>query len=260
MVKEILKSNVVDRIISMVKARDQMKLSKQLKKKKGDRVIIPKLEEANLAGKGVPCTLILTEGDSAKSLAMSGIQRLGRDHYGVFPLRGKLLNVSEITIKQLTENEELKSIVKILGLEFNKNYTSANQLRYSSVMIMADQDNDGSHIKGLILNFFNTYWPSLCNVNGFLKEFVTPIVRCRKGDRTLDFFSLPDYQKWSESEESSGWKIKYYKGLGTSTDKEAQEYFSQLNKHQITFSFNTPAESTQALELAFNKKNADMRK
>lgn len=87
--------------------------------------------------------------------------------------------------------------MKILGLEFNKNYTSVNQLRYSSVMIMADQDNDGSHIKGLILNFFNTYWPSLCLVNGFLKEFITPIVRCRKAEQVLDFFSLPDYQKWS---------------------------------------------------------------
>lgn len=172
-----------------------MKLSKQLKKKKGDRLIIPKLEEANLVGKA-ECTLILTEGDSAKSLAMSGIQRLGRDHYGVFPLKGKLLNVSDVSTKQLMENEELKNIVRIIGLEFNKEYTNTNQLRYTCIMIMADQDPDGSHIKGLLLNFIHTFWPSLCKIPGFLKEFITPIVRCRKGDRVLDFFSLPDYYVW----------------------------------------------------------------
>jgi DNA topoisomerase-2 len=124
---------------------------------------------------------------------MAGIQRLGRDSYGVFPLKGKLLNVNDITPKQLMENEELKSIIRIIGLEFGKEYTSTNQLRYTSIMVMADQDNDGSHIKGLILNFFHCFWPSLCRLPGFLREFVTPIVRCRKGEKTVDFFSLADY-------------------------------------------------------------------
>lgn len=64
---------------------------------------IPKLDDANNAGgRGSDkCTLILTEGDSAKSLAISGLSVVGRDHYGVFPLRGKLLNVREATTAQV---------------------------------------------------------------------------------------------------------------------------------------------------------------
>ena len=68
------------------------------------RLVIPKLEDANLAGKSNKCTLILTEGDSAKALAMCGIEKLGRDFYGVFPLRGKIFNVKDMTIKQVMEN------------------------------------------------------------------------------------------------------------------------------------------------------------
>lgn len=85
-------------------------------------------------------------------------------------------------------------------------------------MIMADQDNDGSHIKGLVINFFETFWPSLCRIKGFLKEFITPIVKCKKGNNSINFYSQVDYRKWEESGED-GWTIKYYKGLGTSTAK-----------------------------------------
>jgi len=67
-----------------------------------------------------------------------------------------------MTVKQVMENNELSSVVKIMGLTFGKVYKNTNDLRYASVLIMADQDNDGSHIKGLILNFFYTFWPSLC--------------------------------------------------------------------------------------------------
>lgn len=76
---------------------------------------IPKLEDANDAGtaKSVDCTLILTEGDSAKTLAVSGLGVIGRDRYGVFPLRGKLLNVREATTKQLLENAEINNIIKV---------------------------------------------------------------------------------------------------------------------------------------------------
>lgn len=99
-------------------------------------------------------------------------------------------------------------------------------------MIMADQDHDGSHIKGLVINFIHHFWPSLLQAPGFLQEFITPIVKVSKGNRQLSFFTYPEYETWREATNGGkGWTIKYYKGLGTSTAKEAKEYFANLDRH-----------------------------
>ena len=95
---------------------------------------------------------------------MSGIQLVGRDHYGVFPLKGKLLNVRDAGNYMLTNNTEIQNLMKIIGLQLTKDYSNPDNfstLRYGCVMIMADQDNDGSHIKGLVINFFEHFWPTL---------------------------------------------------------------------------------------------------
>lgn len=100
-----------------------------------------KLSDANNAGgrNASQCTLILTEGDSAKGLAIAGLSVVGRDNFGVFPLKGKLLNVREAKHDTIMKNEEISAIKKILGLQHNKQYTSVKDLRYGSIMIMADQ-------------------------------------------------------------------------------------------------------------------------
>ena len=146
---------------------------------------IAKLDDANDAGgrNAESCTLILTEGDSAKSLAMAGVEVVGRDKYGVFPLRGKLLNVREANAKQISENQEIQNVIKILGLQAGRKYEDLKSLRYGSIMIMADQDYDGSHIKGLVINFIHHFWPELIRINGFLKEFTTPILKATKGSQ-----------------------------------------------------------------------------
>jgi DNA topoisomerase II len=102
---------------------------------------LPKLSDANNAGtkNAKNCTLILTEGDSAKSLAVAGLAVVGRDDYGVFPLRGKMLNVREAKHDQIMKNEEVQNIKKIMGLQHNKDYTDTSSLRYGRLMIMTDQ-------------------------------------------------------------------------------------------------------------------------
>jgi DNA topoisomerase-2 len=102
---------------------------------------------------------------------------VGRDYYGVFPLKGKLLNVREASHAQIMKNEEIQNIAKILGLTFGKVYENCSSLRYGHLMIMTDQDHDGSHIKGLLINFLHHFWPSLLLVPGFLQQFITPIVK-----------------------------------------------------------------------------------
>lgn len=126
---------------------------------------------------GNQCTLILTEGDSAKSLAVSGLAVVGRDNFGVFPLRGKLLNVRDASPSMVSNNAEINAIKQILGLQHGKVYESTDSLRYGHLMIMTDQDHDGSHIKGLIINLLDHFWPSLMKIPGFLLEFITPIVK-----------------------------------------------------------------------------------
>ena len=162
--------------------RAENKLGKATAGKKTSKLTgIPKLDDANEAGtrNGAGCTLILTEGDSAKTLAVSGISVVGKDYYGVYPLKGKLLNVREANVKQVTENKEISDLVKIVGLQYKKKYETMDDiktLRYGKVMIMTDQDQDGSHIKGLVINFIHHNWPSLLKLP-FLEQFINPVVK-----------------------------------------------------------------------------------
>jgi DNA topoisomerase-2 len=239
--KSIEKCGVIDSIMSYAKFKQNQALKRMGGTKKTKLTGITKLDDANNAGtaKSRDCTLIITEGDSAKSLAVSGLSVVGRDYYGVFPLKGKLLNVRDATHAQIMKNEEIMNLVEIMGLKFNSVYTEENikTLRYGHLMIMADQDHDGSHIKGLVINFMHHFWPSLLDVPGFLQQFITPIVKCTKGKKSETFFTLPEYESWKEStgNDAKGWNIKYYKGLGTSTSSEAKEYFSNLDIHEIHF-------------------------
>eukprot|EP00835_Amoeboradix_gromovi_P000945 NODE_36_length_31474_cov_0.342438.p1 type:complete len:1203 gc:universal NODE_36_length_31474_cov_0.342438:25140-21532(-) len=261
-IKKLISSSIVEQCIDFLK----LKTNKDLKKTDGSKrsVIsgIPKLDDANNAGTRLAknCVLILTEGDSAKSLAVCGISVVGRDNYGCFPLRGKLLNTRDANTNQVLANQEIQNLKKILGLQHNKKYTNVDSLRYGSIMMMADQDSDGSHIKGLIINFLDTYWPSLLQVDGFLKEFVTPIIKATnsRAKQSEIFFTLPEYNSWKESH-STGWSCKYYKGLGTSTAADAKVYFSNLTTHIKPFLPSTPIDR-EALLLAFSKSKADERK
>lgn len=200
--KQVLASGIVERVQSWARYKATAELQRATGGKKATRFVgIPKLDDANYAGgsKAPDCTLILTEGDSAKSLAIAGMSVVGRDYFGVFPLKGKLLNVREASHKQIMGNVEIQAIVTILGLTYGKVYDSVRGLRYGHLMIMADQDHDGSHIKGLVLNFLHHFWPSLLAVRGFLREFITPIVKAVKGATTHTFFTLPEYIAWKES-------------------------------------------------------------
>lgn len=236
---------------------------------------IPKLEDANLAGskRAADCTLILTEGDSAKALAVSGLAVVGRDKYGVFPLRGKLLNVRDMSVRAALENTEVAAIIQILGLDFKRTYEGEDAaqrgLRYGRVMIMADQDVDGSHIKGLLVNMLHTYWPKLLEsaVPGgpaFVEQFITPVIKARQGSKLREFFSVKEFDAWRRAgatgESSHGaWHIKYYKGLGTSTSAEGRQYFSQLDKHRKQFVW-SGIDDGQLIHMAFAKDRTDDRK
>ena len=291
LVESLGKLGLLEEAKHLLEAKSLREVKKTDGKKRTVLRGIVKLEDALMAGtaKSNECTLILTEGDSAATSAISGLKEVGREKWGVFPLRGKLLNVRDITIQKFNANEELTAIKKILGLEQGKKYKDVSELRYGRVMVMADQDNDGSHIKGLLMNLFHTEWPGLMQ-SGFLCTLLTPILKAFKGKSVLSFYSIPEFNAWKgtsapilpltdvimkesnekkDGEESKealrdardardmrGWKIKYYKGLGTSTPAEAREWFKDL--HEIQYIWDEKTD--ESINLAFNKKQADDRK
>ncbi len=255
--KKILTLGIVNKVLSFAEFKEN-KNAKKTDGIKKSKINIPKLDDANWAGtkKSEQCILILTEGDSAKSMAISGLSVVGRDRYGVFPLRGKLLNVREASITQITNNAEITNLKKIIGLETGKEYKNVKSLRYGKVMIMTDQDHDGSHIKGLVLNMFHSMWPSLLKLD-FITSMITPIVKVTKGKAVKSFFNLSDYDEWIEkTSDYKKWKTKYYKGLGTSSSSEAKEYFKNMKMNQYLHTEST----NESVNLAFNKKLADSRK
>ena len=259
-----------DVVLAAARAREDQSLRKQMSSRRGTvrggRMLgIPKLDDANLAGgpRSADCTLILTEGDSAKALAVAGVSVVGRDKFGIFPLRGKLLNVREASARQVGDNAETNAIRQILNLQHGKEYDSTQGLRYGRVMLMTDQDHDGSHIKGLIINMFHTFWPSLLRQPGFLHEFATPIVKAKhkrkKKAAPESFFTLAEYRQWlNRVPDREAWGIKYYKGLGTSSAAEAREYFRDLDRHTLEFQWDAGADD--CVDLAFSKRRSDDRK
>lgn len=239
-IKSFAKTGIEEEVINFTRLKDESAL-KTSDGKKTRSIKIDKLEPARYAGtrQSYKCTLILCEGDSAKGTVLEGLEN--RDYYGVFPLRGKLLNVREATLKQLVENEEIKNIKKIMGLKQGKVYNDLSELNYGSILIMTDQDTDGIHIKGLIINFIHYWWPSLLKHNGFVKTLATPIIKTwkktdKKQEKKLIFYTLTDYHNWKNTIDNIKlWNIKYYKGLGTHKDTEAAECFQDIDDKIINF-------------------------
>lgn len=264
-VEKIAKMGVMDMACQLTETKDSAKTKKKMDGTKTRNVRgIANFVDANHAGtdKSKDCILILAEGLSAMSGIVSGLKSEDRNTVGIYPLKGKVLNVRGAT-KDISENRELADLIKILGLEIGRTYENMDainkSLRYSKVMFMSDQDLDGSHIKGLCINLFHSMWPSLVKVEGFLSFMNTPILRATKGNQVLRFYNEGEYEKWKQSEGGhlKGWTMKYFKGLGTSTATEFKDYFA--NKKIIHFQ-HLGESSDNAVDMVFNKKRPEDRK
>ena len=274
-IKKFSVTGIFDQILMMAKIKDQAILKKTDGKKTTKILGYPKLEECSFAGtkRSNECKLILTEGDSAKSMVMSARNVIGSEKYGIFPLRGKLLNVREANPKQLLENEEITAIKKILGLQHGKDYKDTSDLRYGGIILLTDQDSDAFHIRGLLINAIHYMCPSLINLNTFITCLNTPIVKAtnQKTKNTTPFYNLIEYEEWKNDNNIKDYNIKYYKGLGSSNKSEACEYFDNIEDKLVYYTtteedyptvvkklYNDPV--LEAITLAFQKNRADCRK
>lgn len=257
----VKKISKIEGIVDAALERSMQRLMTKTDGAKRSAVNVPKLEDASKAGtaESHKCTLVLTEGDSAKTFAISGLSEVDRRYWGVFPLRGKLLNVRDASARQVAENQEITYLKQILGLQHGKEYERIDGLRYGRVMILTDADSDGIHIKGLVLNFFHSFWPSLLRLN-FVCTMNTPVVKVFKGSQPIKvFYTVREYKAWKDSvPDLKGLRIKYYKGLGTSTAVEAKEYFKEVGKSTVTFCKDETGD--ESMELAFRRNQAGKRK
>ena len=265
-VDKVAKMGVMDLACSLTEAKESRVAAKKTDGSKTKSIRgIANFIDANDSGttKSNNCVLILCEGLSALSGIVSGLSSDDRNVIGIYPLKGKLLNVRGESVGKISANKEITDLKKILGLENGKVYESMEDvnknLRYGKIMILCDQDTDGSHIKGLCINLFHSEWSSLIKIPGFISFMNTPILRAKKGSQVHIFYNDGEYNTWKESlgnNGTHGWTVKYFKGLGTSTSTEFKEYFA--NKKIVDF---ICGENTDdCIDKIFNKKRTDDRK
>ena len=263
MIEKLAKMGVMEAACALTELKDNKAAKKTDGAKTKNIRGIPKLTDANWAGtdKAKDCILLLCEGDSAKSGIISGLSSDDRNTNGVYPMKGKVMNVLGESAAKISANKEITEIKKILGLESKKEYNTMEDvhknLRYGKILFMTDQDLDGSHIKGLGINLFQSEWPSLAKIPGFIGFMNTPILKAKKGNFEMEFYNEGEYEEWKAENDTKGWTIKYYKGLGTSTGKEFREYFA---KKKVVGFEHSGSKCDDAINMVFNKDRADDRK
>lgn len=258
--KALMKSEIIQSILEWVQMKEQMELNKMNKKVGGKTIRIEKLKDAHKAGTvdAYKCACLICEGDSASQTAIRGLSVVGRDYYGVFPLKGKPLNVRDSQILRITQNEELANIFQIIGLVPGKHYKNLAELRYGKIVFFTDSDIDGYSIKGLLINMIHKLWPELLEL-GFCYEFITPIIISKKGKDKKEYYDLNKYKEDKDAGKLQGWYSKYYKGLGTINAEEIKEMFSNLNKHLIRFNYDSIRDNDN-IDKIFNKNRVQDRR
>jgi len=250
--KIFAKLNLKDHIINVFDKKFGTKnpFENKLKQTRNKRLIIDKYDPAeilkmnNSKATRKKCTLILTEGDSAKSTITNSLSKLKpsvKNYYGVYPLKGKPSNVMKAKSGTISKDGRLLSIIQILGLKINETYEtkkSLDSLNYGSICIITDADVDGYHITTLIINFFQYYWPNLVYKHkGFITSLRTYILKIlQKGKPDIGFYTEAEYNRWKKTNTiTKSMIVKYYKGLGTSSTREFAEYLKNQKMNRVVY-------------------------
>ena len=254
--KNILKNHKpwIDSIYAKCAARTQKKDDADIAKanRKLMRTKVPKLLDANGKDRS-KCILFITEGDSAKSSL--GAVRDPNIH-GALPLRGKILNVRGESPKTIFENQIITDIMMALGLSLGKTAIRSD-MRYSQVYLAADQDPDGANITALLVNFFYLQWPELFDpkLPAVFYVFQTPFIIQEKG-KHRHYWYADDYQTYNSDDWKGCPKPVRAKGLGS---LEEVDWVHSLSNPKLVPLLDD-GKLSDALDLIFNSKNADMRK
>ena len=267
-IAKICKWSIMERLEDIIKSKEFTVL-KKVERKRGFTKI-EKLDRANKEGGryGRECTLILVEGDSAKTYAVYGIDigafgKQGRDWFGIYALRGKILNVRNASPTSIAKNAIVVDIIKALGLKQELDYTEEKAfktLRYGRVLTIADADVDGVHINSLIQNLFHTLFPSLLNrEEPFLTFMQTHIASVKLNRKEILFYDEREFNKFAQEFKqkypNKKLSYKYFKGLGSSDQKMIAKTFGKKIVYMVD-----DEHTTEAMNKAFHKKHSDSRK
>jgi DNA topoisomerase-2 len=254
MVQSILKSEIVNSILDWIQQKKnaddnklQRELNKKLSKIKVEKLIDSKGKERWKHSIG------LFEGDSAISAF-----RKYRDPQtmGAFALKGKFVNVSEMTNQKLVQNQEVVNLMAAIGLKLGQSI-DLKDLRYGRILFYVDADVDGNSIAGSLLNFFYKYWPDMFD-RRMIYKVETPIVVAvprQKGKKKILFYSQTEYNDWSSKTDLKHWEIKYKKGLAALVDDEYQDI---INSPRMTL-ISKDDVADKSLDIWFGK-SSDLRK
>ena len=208
------------------------------------------------------CRLRFFEGESAEGYGAILLDYVegGRKLYGDFVMRGKLLNVLKASDEKIRKNREINEMVARLGLKMGADYSLASArkaLRYGGAIIMADADEDGNHIRALLITFFHRFFPALLEM-GFVVDYMTPYLRATKGSQYKPFYFEKQYNDWKAVNNLKGWQIAYYKGLGRSQAPEIK--LDYQNKKEVTMIYDEHAAEKLALVMGAGEEATDLRK
>lgn len=263
--KSIMKWSFVSKVNDFIESKDLMSLKRKERKSKTFKSI-PGYDPANNAGTkhSKKCTIILTEGLSAKTYAVRGIEKginnvRGRDWFGIFPLKGKLLNVRNCKSSDIAKNTEITNAMNAIGLKVGVDYTKEEnfeKLNYGKVCMLCDQDVDGLHISGLIINFIHKLFPTLLQrKESFVTSMDTPLVRVFDKKITKVFYNEKVFKEFIKDPVNKKLSRKYHKGLGTSSNKEVIETFGER-----MLDYKIDEKTDENMNMLFDKKNSNQRK
>lgn len=254
LIAQILKSEIVNSILDWIqqkKSAEDSKLQRELNKKL-DKIKVEKLIDAK-GKERWKYSIGLFEGDSAISAF-----RKYRDPQtmGAFALKGKFVNVSEMTNQKLVQNSEVVNLMASIGLKLGQKI-DLKDLRYGRILFYVDADVDGNSIAGLLINFFHKYWPDMFD-RRMIYKVETPIVVAipkSKTKKKILFYSQDEYNQWESKTDLKNWDIKYKKGLAALVDDEYQDI---INEPKLTLITKDDV-SDKSLDIWFGK-SSDLRK
>ena len=261
MVNKLIKSPVIQSVLDWVTAKEQAALAAEQRKKnkeldKTNLRKITKFTDATEKEKRNECMLFICEGESASNAILSARTSL----IGCYPLKGKPINAMGTDIKKLMENKEFIDLLAITGLKIGQKVKDISELRFGKIVSCTDADADGQHIFGLLSALIKKFWPELLEM-GVFHKFITPIMKAQIGKTEKLFYSLPEFQKWADENKDKRYNVRYLKGLGSSTSKDFENYFNNMDRHLVKIVVDD-ASDLDIIDLVFGKESgaADKRK